>query len=159
MSGWIPELRADALASIRTLIAADLEGAAAAGLAVDGIDDARDDLRAAADAMRETHERHVDDLNDILADRGLTWPRGRERPLARLLSGGVTAVAMVFGTRATLGALLRVEERVRALYVAACAIGGAPDSVLDVIAQGLDDQRRHTALLARSILSLGDADG
>lgn len=154
MSGWNPELRGDALEGIRGLIVAENEGSNAAGLAIDGIDFGNADLRSSARSMRETHERHLDNLTAILADKGLSWPTDPGRPVSVLLRESFTAVATIFGTRASLRALQRVELRLRDLYEAASAVGGVPDNVLDVIDQGLDDQRRHTGFLARVLRSL-----
>jgi rubrerythrin len=130
-----PEMLSDALTALAEL---DAQSAAAYSVAAATLED--DETRNKLIEFRGDHQRHVQDLNELI-DRFGGRPV-REQELHGALLARLAETAATMGDAGVLLAMIGNEQLTNATYRLALALA-APDEVASVIAANFDDEQRH----------------
>jgi hypothetical protein len=118
---------------------------------------AEQDVEVLMDLMtfKLDHERHIVELDVVVAALGGA-PAELHRDLKGVLLEGMTKLRAVTGTVGALKAMRTIEKLTHPRYDRAMELP-APRDVLLVISKGLDDERRHHAVIDAHIQRLEDA--
>jgi uncharacterized protein (TIGR02284 family) len=102
---------------------------------------AEDDIATTLQAFRGDHEKHIDDLSEIVTSNGGRATR-RSPDMKGILLQGMTALRSATGTEGALKAMEMNEKKTNEEYDQAQA-WDVPPSIHEVLAKNLDDERRH----------------
>lgn len=127
------------LKKANSLIQLDIDASEAYGKAIAHIDDA--EIASRLRMFRADHERHIDDLAQLVTNYGGTAPK-RSADLKGLLIEGFTALRSVSGTDGALKAMETNEKMTTGKYREAQNWSVPPD-VKAVLEGNLDDEVRH----------------
>jgi len=108
-----------------------------------------DDVRAALVAFQRDHERHVNELSEVILSLGGEAPVFA-RDFKGFLIEGMTALRSRMGTEGALKAMRQNEILTNAKYNKAAA-GAFPQHVAELLARGQEDERRHLDYIEKCI--------
>lgn len=99
------------------------------------------DIAATLQTYRGDHEKHIDDLSEIVTGNGGKAPK-RTPDMQGLLLQGITALRSVTGTEGALKAMEMNEKKTNEEYGKAQDWDVSP-SIHAVLERDLDDEKRH----------------
>lgn len=110
--------------------------------------------KAQMQEFKADHERHVDELNEILSAHGEPEVEG---PSAKqwLTKGKVVLSDLVGDDITILKAMLTNEEDTTKAYERANSHEKKWDSTVDALSRGLDDERRHKKWIETTLKDVG----
>jgi rubrerythrin len=108
-----------------------------------------DPLRMDLELFQADHERHITDLRQLVLDLG-GQPIEIKRDLKGAVLQAVTAMRSLTGTKGALKAMRMNEKLTNRTYEKAMQ-GELPVRVSRLVAQNLDDERRHLATIEAHI--------
>lgn len=129
------------LKNVNSLIQLDIDAIYCYDQAIKNIDDR--DIATTLDGFRSDHQRHVDELSDIVSDNGGQPPKRSPDLKGRLLQG-MTALRSVTGTEGALKAMETNEKKTNDEYGQAQSWNVPPD-IQAALRKNFDDERRHLA--------------
>lgn len=124
----------------------DLDAVGAYQAAINSIDDI--EIKSQLIEFRRDHERHIADLSAIVRRCGGNPVAHAD--LKGMLQKGMTKVAGLVGTEATLRAMLTNERTTNAVYAKHCQKNFPPD-ILDVLRRNYGDEQRHYSWIEASV--------
>jgi uncharacterized protein (TIGR02284 family) len=127
------------LDKLNALIQLDIDAACAYDEAIQRIEEK--DIAATLQTCRGDHQRHIDDLSEIVTNNGGQAPK-RSPDLKGLLLQGLTALRSATGTEGALKAMEMNEKKTNEQYGKAQA-WDVPPGIHAVLARNLEDEKRH----------------
>jgi bacterioferritin (cytochrome b1) len=98
------------------------------------------------------HERHIQDISSILKKHQQKTPKGPD--MKQYLAQGKVALANLLGDTAILKAMITNEEDTNTAYERVNKYADKWEDAASIVAQGLDDERKHRQWLENTIKSL-----
>jgi uncharacterized protein (TIGR02284 family) len=129
------------LKNLNSLIQLDIDAIYCYDQAIKNIDE--HDIATTLEGYRSDHQRHVDDLSDIVSDNGGQPPK-RSPDMKGVLLEGITALRSVTGTEGALKAMETNEKKTNEEYGKAQSWDVSPE-IHAVLRKNLDDEKRHLA--------------
>jgi uncharacterized protein (TIGR02284 family) len=127
------------LKRLNSLIQLDIDASDAYGKAIEHIDES--EIASRLRMFRADHERHIDDLSQLVANYGGKPPK-RSADLKGMLIEGFTALRSASGTDGALKAMETNEKMTTGKYRDAQS-WSVPADVKAVLEANLDDEVRH----------------
>lgn len=141
-------VREDIISKLDDLIALDNDAIAAYQAAIERLDDKAIAQRFAE--FKKDHERHVRDLSGAVTTMGGTPKTGGD--IKKILTKGKVVLAGLASDKQILEAMKSNEDETVAKYDKAVReCGTAPPQVKEILARGLEDERRHRAWIEQQI--------
>lgn len=132
---------------LNSLIELDLDAIEAYEVAIDRIDDEGD--KAQLDELKGDHERHVRELQPIVAELG---EKPADKPdLKRVLTKGRVVLAAIVGDRPILLAMKTNEDHTNLAYDRAVSRDDLPEHVRELLLKNRSDERRHLAYVEKRL--------
>jgi uncharacterized protein (TIGR02284 family) len=131
------------LDKLNSLIQLDIDAVYCYDEAIKRIED--DDIATTLQEYRGDHERHIDDLSEIVTSNGGKAPK-RSPDIQGILLQGMTALRSAIGTEGALKAMETNEKKTNEEYGKARS-WDVPPSIHDVLEKNFDDEKRHLAFV------------
>lgn len=132
------------------MIVLDLDAIESYSAAIDRVDD--ESIRSKLGEFRGDHERHVNDLSELVRGMGFTAPE------APAVNREVAKVAMIMGKmggdRGVLTSLKAMEDQTNFAYGHALEHPELEDEVRSVLELNLSDERRHRDWIVEQLAEL-----
>ena len=135
---------------LASIIDLDLDAVEAFDAAIQRVNEAA--TRAALQAFRADHLRHIEELRPVLEATGRRAPQRSD--FAHVLTAGKGVVAGLLGDAALLTALKADEEDSNIAYERACDSSIVPARVRTLLRAALGDERRHRTWIAQRLATL-----
>ncbi len=136
--------------AVKELIELNYDALEAYEVAIDNIEDS--EYKKNFKEFKDDHKRHIAELGTFLSKCNEIYPSGPDNTKS-LLAIGRTELASLFGDRNIMNALLANEEDANDAYERMNArISDSSDAqIAQIIAQGLEDARKHKDWLKTNI--------
>lgn len=99
--------------------------------------------------FREDHERHIKVLTEYLKDKGVQAPT--EGDMKEILVKGKVYMGSLFGDRTILRAMQSNEVDTNTAYKRVLGYDNMDDHLVEMLARGFDDERRHLSWLKQTL--------
>lgn len=135
----LDHLNESALKDIKSLVQLDIDAVFAYEQALRHIEDP--EIHARISEFKNDHERHIQDLSQVLQSNGEKPPE-RSKDFKGYLIEGMTRLRSVTGTEGALKAMKTNEETTNKKYENALS-WELPDEIHQLIQRNREDERRH----------------
>lgn len=143
--------RENVISELNDLIALDHDAIAAYEAAIERLDDTS--IAKRFEEFKQDHQRHVRDLSGAVSTLGATPHKGGD--MKKILTKGKVVLAGLGSDKQILQAMKSNEDQTVAKYDAAvreCTT--AAPTIREMLARGLEDERRHRAWIEERLAKL-----